>query len=829
MTTAFSDIWTRRVGDMLTPESWTTSYAYNAATYFSLPLDHAYGDLGSDDLRADFRTHFQSFAEAGFDDGVGWLAKGQYLTFLMRFVLHEEALNDGATALTAALIDQVVGHVTHEWLETTDHDWAEETWTGRQEGIEGKLGSGGRRITDGDMFLLSLGASLSIRDVSLGGTASPIMKDMTGTALRVLETFGSYDENGYWNFSSGNLTTHQDYRLAHWSGSGPIPMADDTDTAAWDTSHASRWPHWLTMLERGAEDLGLDNTIVSAARAGLTTVFVDAVLQEDGEDSGRWLTTNFIDGDNGPFRWGYQSYGTDNGYAPYQLSGTFLLGHWSTLDDNGIDEAYGDLLGLNGFSPDLLDSFIGPVRAKESTSTFDWRSIVETGDIRLWLAIASGSTEIAEDGRIRIDDPARRFEVAALGELAGAHLLPDLSSFSGQSVDLIDTLHAPGTDLTGTLNVGGDRIGAGTYVSIAISSLDDLSYRAGQNAAGDRLYWRLSPTDDFAGSTWNSIDILRANTGPVLEAVTVTGARNSRAVLGDAVGFIDADGDLAGRYQIWHSSDEEGVGLASSEGWFPGDRNHDILASQVDDVTFTLDSAIRYWVRASDGAEWSPWQQLDFEATNTAPVVALQDSAAVNDTWLRLTDFASMTDAEGDTVEKVRLWDAVGSNSWWVDGSLVDATRGYVADDPASVWLRTDSAASTQKLWVAANDGLDWSEWYGVTLETFENAAPMVDMGRVELDAGKWTRLSTHLDYSDAENDAIHKIQLWDANGTPSWWADGSRVDASKGYVTDSVDGIWFQGDASASEQKLWIRANDGHHWSEWDSFVLRTNDDPFP
>ena len=49
----------------------------------------------------------------------------------------------------------------------------------------------------------------------------------------------------------------------------------------------------------------------------------------------------------------------------------------------------------------------------------------------------------------------------------------------------------------------------------------------------------------------------------------------------------------------------------------------------------------------------------------------------------------------------------------------------------------------------------------------------------------------------------------------------GGFVDASTGYVTANLSGIWFQGDDAPSDQTLWVRAHDGTDWGAWDAFEL--------
>ena len=67
------------------------------------------------------------------------------------------------------------------------------------------------------------------------------------------------------------------------------------------------------------------------------------------------------------------------------------------------------------------------------------------------------------------------------------------------------------------------------------------------------------------------------------------------------------------------------------------------------------------------------------------------------------------------------------------------------------------------------------------------------------------------------------RYELWDSEGGDNWWADGGIVDASEGYVTSDLSGVWFKRDGAPSTQTLWVRAYDGTDWSDWDDFTLTT------
>ncbi len=105
------------------------------------------------------------------------------------------------------------------------------------------------------------------------------------------------------------------------------------------------------------------------------------------------------------------------------------------------------------------------------------------------------------------------------------------------------------------------------------------------------------------------------------------------------------------------------------------------------------------------------------------------------------------------------------------------------------------------------------------------NNAPTVAIADQTVAPGQWVPLTAGmLNYSDIEMDALVSLELRDNTGAlNNWYADGVRVNATTGYVTSDLGGIWFQGDPGDSTQTLSVRAFDGTDWGDWDDFELVT------
>ena len=68
-----------------------------------------------------------------------------------------------------------------------------------------------------------------------------------------------------------------------------------------------------------------------------------------------------MNGRNGIYRWSYHSLGHDQGYGPYELSGTLILGWWPFLPGPRIRQLYRDLAAEFPLPDAVLDLYAGPV------------------------------------------------------------------------------------------------------------------------------------------------------------------------------------------------------------------------------------------------------------------------------------------------------------------------------------------------------------------------------------------------------------------------------------------------------------------------------------
>jgi hypothetical protein len=88
-----------------------------------------------------------------------------------------------------------------------------------------------------------------------------------------------------------------------------------------DSSHGNRWALWLLQIGQVLD--------LSELKERLKYQLLNVVIDKN-QKVGIPILTNYMCGNNGYYRWGYQT-NVNSGYGPYKLSSTFGLGWWSLL------------------------------------------------------------------------------------------------------------------------------------------------------------------------------------------------------------------------------------------------------------------------------------------------------------------------------------------------------------------------------------------------------------------------------------------------------------------------------------------------------------------
>ncbi|MAF66847.1 MAG: hypothetical protein CMJ84_14475 [Planctomycetes bacterium] len=124
-------------------------------------------------------------------------------------------------------------------------------------------------------------------------------------------------------------------------------------------------PRWLCSLRDAHQPGTTDHALYQDLIGGLSVQVLDAVLTSPSVDFGGYRLTNYMDGWNGVYRYGYTTTGEAFGYGPYELSGTFHLGWWAFLFNAQISSTYAAQAEGFPLASDVIDLYVGPNTTRE--------------------------------------------------------------------------------------------------------------------------------------------------------------------------------------------------------------------------------------------------------------------------------------------------------------------------------------------------------------------------------------------------------------------------------------------------------------------------------
>lgn len=345
-------MWEESVTPYLGRTFTTGQEMYDAGQLLMVPL-HAAFMLNEKNWQQQFAGHFarelpQFEASAQNKKVEDRLGRLQYVYLSSRFLVL--ATQSGKQELIPTYMPTVLyQEVERMWKKEAAWHWTHKPFTGgMKERLLWKLSDVKtekryyKAITDEELFLFAIAADLRTyeRETFGGAVESPLVTDVLQVADKAFRQSVKFRGGGRWVFQPGVWSDHPDYAYAgrreKKPGMKPAPVKD----IAWDTSHSHRFPLWLVSLSQAYEKKSPQHTFYESLRRGLEKQFYEHVLVKPSRDFPAYRTTNFIDGRNGVYRWGYPSLGANNGYGPYELSGTLLLGWWTFLGTDRVRDVY---------------------------------------------------------------------------------------------------------------------------------------------------------------------------------------------------------------------------------------------------------------------------------------------------------------------------------------------------------------------------------------------------------------------------------------------------------------------------------------------------------
>ena len=396
-------LWETVLKDYLEDDLWLKRDLYDAGHFLMVPL-HAAFLLNRKDWQNDIHSHVSRFVGHNGEMDVGRLNRLHYFYFLSRYCVLAQ-MSETRNRLPEALPSIIRNEIDNQWARTPAWQWGMHPFEGGiRQRLEWKLTNRNvtrsfyRAVIDEELFLFAIASDMSRLDWGRkhalsqgseddrGECPDELFKDILHSAARVFTDEVTLHSDGGWLLQPGVWNDYPDH--AYSGNQRKLPNLEKLQrkVSVADVSHSHRFPLWLTSLCDSWSPKDQRNKY-RLLKSGLGKQFKHKVLVPPTNEFPFWRTNNFMDGWNGVYRWNHFTTGGQNGYGPFELSGTILLGWWSFLP--GTVNLYSDLAGSFPLSTDRKNLYQGPGTSRVRHPLLNGSKWLESGLTELICILAS--------------------------------------------------------------------------------------------------------------------------------------------------------------------------------------------------------------------------------------------------------------------------------------------------------------------------------------------------------------------------------------------------------------------------------------------------------
>jgi hypothetical protein len=367
-------LWRSRISPRIKREPWKNPQRYDAASLLMLPLHAAFERRyveGQEEF-ADHATRFLTYRDSVDLESKDLLSWIQYLYFLSEFTV-VAATHDRADLVPAKLPGALQGWTRRLWLRVPAWQWYRKPFPGgMRERLDWKLSgarplrgkSFERAILDQELMVFAIAADLRRYGQAVGSPLAndPVLEEIDRYARRVYANRVGWTADSGWTFQPGLLRDHPDHRFQcrYEKRVGLEPCA--TPTGVDDASHGHRYPLLLRSMALSHPSGSDGRRFYERLLRGLERQFFQRVVVPPSDEFPGWRIRNYMDGENGIYRWQFSSLGANQGYGPYELSGALLQGWWTFLPGKRATELYQRIATQFPLTEQQLAVYGGPTR-----------------------------------------------------------------------------------------------------------------------------------------------------------------------------------------------------------------------------------------------------------------------------------------------------------------------------------------------------------------------------------------------------------------------------------------------------------------------------------
>ena len=383
------ELWDHTVSQYLMSKLWRQPNVYDAPHMLMLPMEFALrGD--NDRLARDFHDFFQRFEAAAplrFDDNP--LRRIQFEYWVSRYL----RLSQGETGWQRRLLEDRLESLRRHWLEEPAPHWAYSSdFPSARKRLLWKLDRETtgfryfRAVIDEEYYVFTTAAELAIALDQRGRQRPDFVRDLLSQAYRTFREQGAFSDDGRWLMQPGVWSDHKDYRYAGHPRLAPGLEPRVVPGIAMDVSHSHRMPLWLDSLALAAPTPE-EGRFFSRVRNGFERQFRQKAWVPATPEFPVPRLTNYLDGHNGIYRYGYATAGDNLGYGPYELSGAFVWGWYGVLGGPELTQGRRRLLEQMPLSGSVLATYVGPNTSRDRHPLVTWPDYYQNGFAELHLRL----------------------------------------------------------------------------------------------------------------------------------------------------------------------------------------------------------------------------------------------------------------------------------------------------------------------------------------------------------------------------------------------------------------------------------------------------------
>lgn len=335
---------------------WDDQNAYDAGHYLLVPLYYAFNN--NNNWKQYFHEHIVRFIKNKQNLSTNRLNRLQYIYFLSNYLKLAKKDSYPVDSSLYSIIYQEVDEIWKAQAPT----WGQAPFTSMEERVKWKLSNLAPQgksyynvILDEELFVMAIAADLKTFLLIDKKEIPSLLSKIISFANSIFETRLKWDDQERCYFQAGYWTDHPDYIYAgNINKVIGMSIKKVTDIGE-DISHSHRLPIWLLSFQDSYFQEPSYFNFYEKVRNGLAKQFIDKVVVVD---SNSILTKNFLNGSNGVYRWNYSTLNNNDGYGSFELSGTFLIGWWSFLENSKISGLYKTANKSFPLNNDLLPFYI---------------------------------------------------------------------------------------------------------------------------------------------------------------------------------------------------------------------------------------------------------------------------------------------------------------------------------------------------------------------------------------------------------------------------------------------------------------------------------------